>query len=76
MVVYLMLDDSINDRLSINRLIKSGKEKSSSDGHCQCEKEMEDHLMACQQFLKKSHKMTRLPNELPSFLKINDINDV
>jgi hypothetical protein len=35
-------------RLSINRPIKCGKEKSPSDGHCHCEKEMDDHLVACQ----------------------------
>jgi hypothetical protein len=36
-------------RLSINRPTKRGKEKSRSDGHCQCEKEMDDHLlMSCQ----------------------------
>jgi hypothetical protein len=35
--------------LSINRPTKCGKEKSPSDGHCQCEKEMDDHLLACQQ---------------------------
>jgi hypothetical protein len=31
-------------RLSINRQTKRGKEKSPSDGHCQCEKEMDDYL--------------------------------
>jgi hypothetical protein len=31
-----------------NRPTKRGKEKSPSDGHCQCEKEMEDHLLAWQ----------------------------
>jgi hypothetical protein len=35
-------------RLSINRTTKRGKENSRSDGHCQCEKEMEDHWLACQ----------------------------
>jgi hypothetical protein len=34
--------------LSINRPTKRGIEKSPSDGHCQCEKEMDDHLLACQ----------------------------
>jgi hypothetical protein len=29
------------------------KEKSASDGHRQCEKEMEDHLLECQQILEK-----------------------
>jgi hypothetical protein len=35
-------------QLSINRLTKRGKEKSPSDGHCQCEKEMDHHSLACQ----------------------------
>jgi hypothetical protein len=39
-------------RLSINRPTKRGREKSPSDGHCQCEKEMDDHLLACQQILE------------------------
>jgi hypothetical protein len=34
--------------LSINRPTKREKEKSSSDGHCQCQKAMDDHLLACQ----------------------------
>jgi hypothetical protein len=38
-------------RLSINRPTKRGKEKSPSDGHCQCEKEMDDDLLECQQIL-------------------------
>jgi hypothetical protein len=42
-----------NHRLSINRPTKRGKEKSPSDGHCQCEKDVDDHLMACQQILEK-----------------------
>jgi hypothetical protein len=37
-----------NHRLSINRPTKRGKEKSRSDGHCQREKEMGDHLLPCQ----------------------------
>jgi hypothetical protein len=33
-----------------------GKEKSPSDGHCQSQKEMEVHLLACQQcFDRKPH---------------------
>jgi hypothetical protein len=35
-------------RVSINRPTKRGKENSRSDGHFQCEKEMEEHLLACQ----------------------------
>jgi hypothetical protein len=35
-------------RLSFNRPRKRGKKKSPSDGHYQCEKEMDDHLLACQ----------------------------
>jgi hypothetical protein len=30
-------------KLNINRPTKRAKEKSPSDGHCQCEKEMEDN---------------------------------
>jgi hypothetical protein len=43
----------LNHRLSINRLTKRGKEMAPSDGHCQCEKEMDDHLLACQQILER-----------------------
>jgi hypothetical protein len=39
-------------------------------------KEMEDNLLACQQFLKKSHLVTCLAKERASFLKINDINEI
>jgi hypothetical protein len=42
----------LTHKLSINRPTKRGKEKSPSDGHCQCEKEMDDHLLACQQIFK------------------------
>jgi hypothetical protein len=37
-----------------NRPTKRGKEKSPSDAHCQCEKEMADHLLASQPFLKNN----------------------
>jgi hypothetical protein len=40
-------------RLNINRSTKRGKEKSPSDGHYQCAKEMDDHLLACQQILER-----------------------
>jgi hypothetical protein len=63
-------------RFSINRPTKRGKEKSPSDGHCQCQKEKGDHLLACQQFLTENHIVTRLANELASFLNLNDINDI
>jgi hypothetical protein len=63
------------DSLSINRPKKRRKEKSPSDGHCQSQKEMDDHLLACQQFLTESHTMTRLANDRASFLSMNDIND-
>jgi hypothetical protein len=65
-----------NHRLGINRPTKGGEEKCSSDGHCQCQKEMDDHLLVCQQFLTESHIVTRLPNERASFLNVNDINDI
>jgi hypothetical protein len=35
-----------------SKLIYSSK-KSPSDGHCQCEKETNDHLLACQQILER-----------------------
>jgi hypothetical protein len=37
-------------------------------------KEMNDHLLACQRFLKESHELTRFKNEQASFLKIKDIS--
>jgi hypothetical protein len=37
---------------------------------------MEDHLLACQQFLTESHIVTRLTNKRASFLNMNDINDI
>jgi hypothetical protein len=46
-------DGCHNHRYSINRPTKRGKEKSQSDGHYQCEKEMDDHLLACQQIFEK-----------------------
>jgi hypothetical protein len=62
-------------RLCNNRPTKRGKEKSPSYKHCQCEKEMDDYLLACQQFLIESHIVTHLANERTSFLNMNDIND-
>jgi hypothetical protein len=62
------------NRLSINRPTKRGKEKSPSDGRCQCEKEMDDYLLACQQILEREpHSDTPCR---ASFLKINDSNDI
>jgi hypothetical protein len=63
-------------RLSINRPTKRGKEKSPSDGHCKCDKEMDDHLLASQQILERKPRVTRLAKEQASFFKINDINDI
>jgi hypothetical protein len=63
-------------RFNINRQTKCGKEKSPLDGHCQCQKEMDDHLLACQEFMTESHIVTRLANKRVSFLNINDINDI
>jgi hypothetical protein len=60
--------------ISINRPTKRGKEKSPFDGHCQCEKEMGDHLLACQSFLKRNHEVTSLAHEQASLLKNKDIN--
>jgi hypothetical protein len=64
-------------RLSIDRPTKRGKEKSPSDGQCQCEKEMDNHLLACHQiFEREPHIVSRNAKERASFLKINDINDI
>jgi hypothetical protein len=41
------------DLVLIDQQRKKEKEKSPSDGHCQCEKEMDVHLLACQQILEK-----------------------
>jgi hypothetical protein len=60
----------------MNRPTKRGKEKSPSNVLCQCQKKMDDYIQACQQFLTKSHIVTRLANEGASFLNINDINDI
>jgi hypothetical protein len=61
-------------RLSINRPTKRGKEKSASDGHSQCEKEMNDHLLACQQIFEIEPHGDQPAKERASFLKINDIS--
>jgi hypothetical protein len=37
--------------IDFNRRTKRGKEKSPSDEHCQCVKEIDKHLLACQQIL-------------------------
>jgi hypothetical protein len=46
------LQNSFTHRHSINRPTKREKEKSPSDGHSQCEKEMVDNLIACQQIFE------------------------
>jgi hypothetical protein len=37
---------------------------------------MDNHLLAGQNFLKKSYEVTRIANERASLLKINVINDI
>jgi hypothetical protein len=49
-----------NKHSKAHRPSKRGKEKSPSDGHCQCKKEMDDDLLACPQIFKKCHIVTRL----------------
>jgi hypothetical protein len=44
--------ECLTHRLSINRPTKRGKKKSPSDGQCQCEKEMDEDLLACQQIFE------------------------
>jgi hypothetical protein len=63
-------------RFSINRPTKRGKEKSPSDGHCQCKKEMEDHFLAYQYIFEIEPHTDTIAKERVSFLKVNDINDI
>jgi hypothetical protein len=43
----------LDHRLSINRLTKPEKEKSPSDGHCQCEKEMDEFITGVSTIFEK-----------------------
>jgi hypothetical protein len=52
-LLEIRFDYNKDHRLSINKPTKRGKEKFPFDGHCQCEKAMDDHLLACQQILEK-----------------------
>jgi hypothetical protein len=52
-VVASVMMNCLSHRLSLNRPTKRGNEKSPSDGQCQCEKEMDDHLLACQQIFER-----------------------
>jgi hypothetical protein len=54
--------------LSINRPTKRGKEKSRSDGHCQREKEMDDHILACQYIFEIEPLSDTVAKERASFL--------
>jgi hypothetical protein len=58
-IEYLFLSYNIYHRLSINRPTKRGKDKSPSDGHCQYQKEMEDHLLVCQQIFEREPHSNR-----------------
>jgi hypothetical protein len=58
---------SLHHRLSINRLTKRGKENSRSGGHCQCEKEMEDHLLLIQWFASSNTHIR------PTCRKLSDV---
>jgi hypothetical protein len=54
----------LHHRLSLNRPTKRGKEKSPSDGHCQFEKEMNDHLLwRGNKSLKERHIVTHFASE-------------
>jgi hypothetical protein len=70
----LTLSHCANHRLNINRPTKRGKEKSPSDGHCQCKKEMDDDLLACQQIFEKVPHSDTLAKERVSFSTVNDIS--
>jgi hypothetical protein len=52
----------------------SYRDRTPSDGHYQCQKKMDDYLLACQQFLTESHIVTRLDKERAPFLNMNDIS--
>jgi hypothetical protein len=71
LVSVSITDEKLID--SINRPTKREKEKSPSGRHYQYEKEMGDHLLVYQQFLKESHIVTYLANERASFLKITTL---
>jgi hypothetical protein len=62
-------------RLNINRPTR-GKEKSPSDGHCQCEKEMDYHLLACQQIFENVPHSVKLLKSEHHFWKVNEINEI
>jgi hypothetical protein len=72
----LTFDVSATHRLSINRPTKRGKEKFPSYGHLQCKKEMDDHLLACQQIFEKVPHSEPLTKERALFLKVKDIHDI
>jgi hypothetical protein len=41
--------------------------RSLFDGHCQCEKEMDNHLLKCQQIDRKPHSDPRILMSKPHF---------
>jgi hypothetical protein len=75
MIFFIKNVIGYSHRLGINRPTKSGKEKSPSDGHCQCQKEIDDQLLACHQFLTESH-IESLVNQRATFLNMNNIIDI
>jgi hypothetical protein len=52
--IRIRWSDRANDTCLDPPLV-SRKEKSPSDGQCQCQKEMDYHLLACQQILIEPH---------------------
>jgi hypothetical protein len=68
------LSDQLDHRLSINRPTNRGKEKSRSDGHYQCEKEMDDLVTWQQHFEIEPRDSDK--QERASFLNFNDIYDI
>jgi hypothetical protein len=57
----------LSHRLSVNRPTYRREDKSPSDGHCQCEKEMDDHLLASQQIFEREPHSDRVAKERVSF---------
>jgi hypothetical protein len=61
--LYGLLEIRLLNSETMNRPTKRGKKKSPSDEHCQCQKDMDVHLLVCQHFLTETHIVTRLANE-------------
>jgi hypothetical protein len=76
-ILWYTAFDGLSHRLSFNRPIKRGKDKSPSDEHCQCEKKMDNLYWHVNKFLKKSHVVTsKRQFETPKAMRILNIRHV